>query len=200
VGRKLSVLLRAQLSAGGIATRPLPTHRRVLVTGGSRSGKSAFAEDLLAGSRKVTYVAAGTTVDAADGEWADRVRAHRERRPAAWQTLETLDVAGAFALGGAFLVDGLGTWLTGIIDRSGGWDNADVARSAVASEAAALITAYEQCEGTAVIVTDEVGSGVVPAHASGRLFRDELGRLNATVAAAADEVWLVTAGIGSRLR
>jgi adenosylcobinamide kinase/adenosylcobinamide-phosphate guanylyltransferase len=197
--RAVGPSLRGQLAVAGVSIRDLPTGRRVLVTGGSRSGKSAFAEGLMRGEAVVTYVAAGAPVDD-DAEWANRVRLHRERRPATWQTVETLAVAAAFDAAGAVLVDGLGTWLAGIVDAVDGWSRPELARATVAEDIDELLAGYEGREGAAVIVTDEVGSGVVPEHASGRLFRDELGRLNAAVAAASTEVWLVTAGIASRLR
>jgi adenosyl cobinamide kinase/adenosyl cobinamide phosphate guanylyltransferase len=189
--------LRRQL--GDLELRALPAGRRVLVTGGSRSGKSAFAEALLADQPGVGYVAAGAPPDPADGEWAARIELHRRRRPRHWTTRETLDLAASFGAG-PVLVDSLGSWLTGILDRAACWDDPGVARRVLASETEQLLGAYERSPTFVVLVTDEVGSGVVPAHASGRLFRDELGRLNAALAAVSDEVWLVTAGIGNRLR
>ena len=86
--------------------------RRILITGGVRSGKSRFAETLLAESAEVTYVASGPVPDpAADAEWAARIADHRVRRPAHWSTVETTDVVGALRnVPGPILIDCLGTW------------------------------------------------------------------------------------------
>lgn len=168
---------------------------RVLVTGGVRSGKSRHAEALLAGRAEVTYVAAGPAPDGEDADWAARIVAHRARRPATWTTEETLDVAGALArAAGPVLVDCLGTWLTGIIDARGLWE-ADPATvtSAIEAELDVLVEAV-RARPEVVLVTNEVGLGVVPEHRSGRLFRDLLGTVNQRVAEACDEVHLVIAG------
>ena len=100
---------------------------KVLVTGGVRSGKSRHAEELvltLAGDGPATYVAPGPTTDHdRDPDWAARVAAHRARRPAAWGTIETRDVAAALREGSApVLVDCLGTWLTGVLDEERAWE------------------------------------------------------------------------------
>ncbi|WP_231123832.1 bifunctional adenosylcobinamide kinase/adenosylcobinamide-phosphate guanylyltransferase [Nocardioides sambongensis] len=169
----------------------------VLVTGGVRSGKSRHAEALLADVEAVTYVAAGPTYD--DADWAARVAAHRERRPASWTTVETLDVAAAVRAadrgGRAVLVDCLGTWITGLVDRAEAWEApiADVGE-AVATEAASLVGALREAAVPVVVVSNEVGLGVVPEHRSGRLFRDLLGTVNQQVGAACAEVHLVVAG------
>jgi adenosyl cobinamide kinase/adenosyl cobinamide phosphate guanylyltransferase len=182
-------------------TCDLPSRRRILVTGGSRSGKSQVAEDRLSGHANVVYVATGAVPDGTDAEWARRIQAHRDRRPAHWTTTETLDVAAVLdATGPPVLVDGIGTWLARVMDETGLWDNRPGAEKAMDERTTALIEAWGRTNRDVVVVTDEVGSGVVPATASGRRFRDELGRLNAALARVADEVWLVTAGIGQRLR
>ncbi|HEX3815727.1 MAG TPA: bifunctional adenosylcobinamide kinase/adenosylcobinamide-phosphate guanylyltransferase [Mycobacteriales bacterium] len=186
------------IAAGGIVRRPVS---RVLVTGGSRSGKSQLAEELLADRSDVVYLATGPMPDHTDAEWARRIQVHRDRRPAAWTTVETLDAAAILASDGpAVLLDGLGTWLAGVMDETGLWDDRPGAVEALQGRTADLVDAWRGSVRDVVAVTDEVGSGVVPATSSGRLFRDELGRLNAAIAAGSDEVWLVTAGIGQRLR
>lgn len=169
---------------------------KVLVTGGVRSGKSRHAEELLVGEAAVTYVAPGPTADEdPDPDWADRVAAHRERRPASWTTLESRDLAAALAGGGAVLVDCLGTWLTAVLDEAGAWEqpSAEV-HALVASRLTVAVAALSAAPGPVVLVTNEVGLGVVPAHRSGRLFRDLLGTVNQTLGAACDEVHLVVAG------
>ncbi len=175
------------------------TTRRVLVTGGSRSGKSAHAEALLVGRPAVTYLATGPAPAADDPEWAARVALHQERRPTGWTTVETPDAAAALTAGdGPVLLDSVGTWLAAAMDAAGTWDGRGDAELAAAVDT--FVDTWARVDRDVVAVTEEVGSGVVPATAAGRRFRDELGRLNVRLAAAADEVWLVTAGIGSRLR
>lgn len=177
--------------------------RRVLVLGGSRSGKSRYAEQLLAAERAVTYVATAAGRPG-DRDWAERIERHRQRRPAAWQTVETADPAATITAGGcaALLVDSITTWLARVMDDCGCWlePAPGDARSRLDAAVGALVAAWSAAPVLTVAVSDEVGSGVVPATASGRQFRDALGELNQRLAAAADEVWLVTAGIARRLR
>jgi adenosylcobinamide kinase / adenosylcobinamide-phosphate guanylyltransferase len=169
---------------------------KVLVTGGVRSGKSHHAESLLLGREDVTYVAPGpTTAEDPDPDWAARIAAHRRRRPAGWVTIETRDLADAFArANGPVLVDCLGTWLTGVLDERELWERtteeiADILTPLV-DTAVALLNERDDV----VLVTNEVGLGVVPEHRSGRLFRDLLGTVNQTFGRACDEVHLVVAG------
>src|SRR5690606_29767220 len=173
--------------------------RRVQGTGGARSGKSAEAERRLLAEPEVVYVATGPGPEG-DADWAARVAAHRARRPCWWATEETLDAAGALdraaAAGSAVLLDCAGTWLAGVMGECGMWDEAPPADAGQAAEAriAALLSAWERFPGLLVAVTNEVGSGVVPATRSGGLFRDLLGRLNQRLAAASEEVLLAAAG------
>jgi adenosylcobinamide kinase/adenosylcobinamide-phosphate guanylyltransferase len=170
---------------------------RTLVLGGARSGKSAYAEALLAGEIEVTYVAAGGNWDD-DAEWTERVQLHRARRPASWRTVETCDVAELVrAAAKPLLLDCLGTWLTARIDRHQGWEGR---LDAVHADVDELVAAWRDCRTPAVAVSNEVGSGVVPATASGRLFRDLLGTLNTLIAAESDNVVLMVAGIAMPLR
>ncbi|CAB4950624.1 unannotated protein [freshwater metagenome] len=174
---------------------------RILVTGGVRSGKSTHAEALI-GDEPATYVAAGPTPDAeADPDWTARVAAHKARRSAAWDTVETQDLADALAgAGHPVLIDCLGTWLTAVIDDVGAWeDESDRVHDLVLARTDELTVALRGCEHDVVLVTNEVGLGVVPEHRSGRLFRDLLGTVNQRVAAACDEVHLVVAGRVLRL-
>lgn len=178
--------------------------RATLVTGGARSGKSAYAERVAAEShRAVTYLATGTPATAADAEWAARVAAHVSRRPAEWTTVETTDLADALsaaAPAALVLIDCLTLWLTRLLD--GSWDD-PAAAGAIAERAAGdlcgALRAARDNGVDVVLVTNEVGSGIVPATASGRLFADALGRLNATVASCCDEVVLTVAGRPVRL-
>ena len=172
--------------------------RRVLILGGARSGKSERAELRLAAEPDVTYVATGAT-GADDPDWAARVAAHRARRPAWWRTAETTDLAGLLAAArGALLIDGIGTWLAAVLDDCGGWDPG-ARRDKLAGRVAELIGAWRQASAHVVAVSDETGLGVVPATPAGRLFRDELGRLNQALAAESEEAELVVAGQVLRL-
>jgi len=161
---------------------------RILVLGGSRSGKSAFAESRLARAADVDYVA--TAADRpGDDEWTLRIAAHRARRPEHWKTIETSDVAAVLAADGPpVLIDSITLWVAGVLDEQ------------LEQRADDLIAAWEATSRSAVAVSDEVGSGVVPESPSGRLFRDALGEVNQRLAASADEVYLVVAGIPLRLR
>jgi adenosyl cobinamide kinase/adenosyl cobinamide phosphate guanylyltransferase len=186
----------------GRAHRPGPA-RRTLVLGGARSGKSVTAERMMTEHQDVLYVATGGTRDG-DPEWAQRVALHRDRRPAGWRTAETCDLEPLLAGpgGGAVLVDCLALWLTSAMDDCGAWDDdvwAAGGEAGLRVRTAALVRAWQATPLRVVAVSNEVGSGVVPATASGRRFRDELGRLNAAVAAASDEVLLVVAGRSLRL-
>ncbi|WP_446665811.1 bifunctional adenosylcobinamide kinase/adenosylcobinamide-phosphate guanylyltransferase [Flexivirga sp. B27] len=173
----------------------MTTDVKTLVTGGVRSGKSRHAESLVVGHPSVTYVAPGPTVDEeADPDWVARIAAHRQHRPAHWTTLETRDLATALRTDDAIIVDCLGTWLTAVLDERELWeapvDDAAAAVDELVEAAAAVLQTRDQ----AVLVTNEVGLGVVPAHRSGRLFRDLLGTVNQRLAVACDEVHLVVAG------
>lgn len=167
---------------------------RILVTGGVRSGKSTHAETLLGEEPTVTYVAPGPLRD--DADWATRVAVHRARRPATWSTLETGDLAAALRTPGPLLVDCLGTWLTRQVDEAGLWEaESDVVTAYVDARVTdALAALAEHGDGSVVVVTNEVGLGVVPEHRSGRLFRDLLGVVNQRFGRACDEVHLVVAG------
>jgi uroporphyrin-III C-methyltransferase/precorrin-2 dehydrogenase/sirohydrochlorin ferrochelatase len=194
----------APVPGGGVSS-PIPRARlgrRVLVLGGARSGKSAAAEGMLAGDGLVDYVATGTPPGSGDAEWDTQVAEHRRRRPPQWRTVETLALAEMLAAPAAapVMVDCLTTWLARVMDDCGAWDGGQDAARALAARIDEIIGAWRLTRRHVVAVSDEIGSGVVPGTASGRRFRDELGRLNARIAADSDEVWLCTAGIARRLR
>ncbi|GGW31534.1 bifunctional adenosylcobinamide kinase/adenosylcobinamide-phosphate guanylyltransferase [Streptomyces xantholiticus] len=177
--------------------------RRTLVTGGARSGKSLEAERRLDAFPDVLYVATGGGRDD-DPEWAARVAAHRERRPGSWRTAETCDLVPVLAQDGPpVLIDCLSLWLTDAMDKAGAWDDergAAEGERALRERVGELLAAVRATSRTVVAVTNEVGSGVVPATASGRRFRDELGRLNSAFAAECEQVLLVVAGQALVLR
>lgn len=188
--------------------RPPPTAaasagQRALVLGGARSGKSATAEAMLGECAAVDYVATGHPPGHGDAEWDERIRLHRARRPDHWRTVETLDLASVLTEpepSAAVLIDCLATWLSQTMDQCGLWAEQADADKQLAARQDELVQAWATTARRVVAVSNEVGSGVVPATESGRRFRDELGWLNSRLAATADEIWLCTAGIPTRLR
>ncbi|MET9694973.1 bifunctional adenosylcobinamide kinase/adenosylcobinamide-phosphate guanylyltransferase [Streptomyces sp. NPDC006514] len=177
--------------------------RRTLVLGGARSGKSVEAERRLESFPEVVYVATGGTRDG-DAEWAERIDLHRERRPGSWRTVETCELVPLLAADGPpLLIDCLALWLTDAMDRVGAWDDAvwaEDGQQQLAGRTAELVAAVRATRRPVVMVSNEVGSGVVPATAAGRRFRDELGRLNAAVAGECEHVLLVVAGLVTVLK
>ncbi|GAB1645904.1 bifunctional adenosylcobinamide kinase/adenosylcobinamide-phosphate guanylyltransferase [Krasilnikovia sp. MM14-A1259] len=178
----------------------------VLVLGGIRSGKSAYAESLVADASSVRYLAtaAGAPDDA---EWRARIEAHQRRRPGTWSTEETgadpqrLAVLLADAKpDDTLLVDDLGGWVAALLDpaRPTGdpaGPSGDPARGAGPdAEIAALAAAIRECAGRVVVVSPEVGLSLVPTTPVGRAFTDALGDANQAVAAACDRVVMVVAG------
>jgi adenosylcobinamide kinase/adenosylcobinamide-phosphate guanylyltransferase len=181
--------MSATAAAPGFAPLSLP--RLTLVLGGARSGKSRYAETLIAGAAtRATYVA---TAAADDDEMAERIRHHRERRQSvtlAWETVEApRDLAGTLAEVARpdrpVLVDCLTLWLS----------NALLADADLAAESAALLSALGTVAGPVVLVANEVGLGIVPDNALARRFRDAAGRLNQDIAARAERVVFVAAGL-----
>jgi adenosyl cobinamide kinase/adenosyl cobinamide phosphate guanylyltransferase len=158
-----------------------------LVLGGARSGKSRHAEALVtAAPPPWVYVA---TAEPFDGEMTERIAEHRSRRGGQWQTIEApLDLAGALAnapAGAAVLVDCLTLWLNNLMFKGRDID----------AETARLETALAARGAPVVLVSNEVGSGIVPDNAEARRFRDLQGRLNQRIAARADHVVLLVAGL-----
>ncbi|WP_305091740.1 bifunctional adenosylcobinamide kinase/adenosylcobinamide-phosphate guanylyltransferase [Prescottella sp. R16] len=179
--------------------------RRTLVLGGARSGKSAHAEGLLddvPGDVPVRYVATARRYPG-DTDWDARIEQHRVRRPAWWSTVETgtdLPLSDVLASPGPHpptLVDDLGTWLTGELDDADAWD---APRGTIAGRVDALVAAVAGFDGRLLLVSPEVGLGVIPETRSGRLFRDEIGALNARLAQVCDDVVLVVAGLPLTLK
>ncbi len=170
---------------------PLPA--LTLVLGGARSGKSRFAEALVdSSSLESVYIA---TAQAGDGEMAARIAHHRARRGAAWRTVEApLDLAATLAREAApdraLLVDCLTLWLANIMA-----DGRDIE-----AEAAHLVAALGALSGPVVLVSNEVGQGIVPDNALARAFRDHAGRLHQDIAGVADTVTFITAGLAQTLK
>jgi adenosylcobinamide kinase/adenosylcobinamide-phosphate guanylyltransferase len=169
---------------------------RVLVLGGIRSGKSAWAETEIArsagGQQPVRYVATGA-VRTDDPDWSARVAAHHLRRPTTWTTVETGDVAGQLRSQPVMptLVDDVGGWLVSALDRHEAWTGDTGALYADVDD---LVDAVDGFRSPLALVSPEVGLTVVPATESGRLFTDALGTLNQRLAQACERVVLVVAG------
>lgn len=165
----------------------------VLVLGGARSGKSGFAEqlgDALPGPH--IYIA---TAQAFDEEMTQRIASHRADRDSHWQTVEcplplTEAIQAHDAEGCVILVDCLTLWLSNLM--LGDYD--------VAAARSSLVALLPAVQGTLLLVSNEVGQGIVPDNALARQFRDEAGWLNQAMARAANEVWFVTAGIAQQLK
>ncbi len=165
----------------------MPDPKLTFVLGGARSGKSRHAEALIeAHPAPWLYLATGQAFDA---EMQDRIDAHRARRGADWQVLETpLDLAAALDAapdGRPMLVDCLTLWLSNVM----------LAERDSTADSARLAATLARPRGPWVVVANEVGLGIVPENALARSFRDAAGRLNQRVAAAADAVVLMVAGL-----
>ncbi len=187
------------------ASRPMP--RLVLVLGGARSGKSTFAEKLALNShRPVAFIA---TAVAGDEDMRDRIARHQAMRPGLWHTIEEpLHLADAVreaaTCADVLLLDCITTWLANWLFLQEGADQLDdTAISAlyytgVLREIDDLLNAVDLlgADKTLIIVTNEVGLGIVPAYVLGRIYRDILGLVNQRIAAAATRVYLMVAGLG----
>jgi adenosylcobinamide kinase / adenosylcobinamide-phosphate guanylyltransferase len=164
-----------------------------LVLGGARSGKSSFAQRLAEGADgDLVYIA---TAQAFDAEMAERIDRHQSDRGPRWQTVECpLDLADAIAgyqgHGKTILVDCLTLWLSNLV--LGDHD--------IAGAVTSLTNALKVSPSRIILVSNEVGQGIVPDNALARRFRDEAGWLNQTIARAAGNVWFVTAGLQQRLK
>ncbi len=160
-----------------------------LVTGGSRSGKSEWAETLAQQSNQSVIYVATAMVNSTDREWQTRIIKHQQRRPKTWQTLsEPYKLAWVIRNSlpqQCLLIDSLGTWVANLLDLT---DNSWVKVTDNLQESLAMT------HSTIIFVGEETGWGVVPAYASGRLFRDRLGDLLRQIGSKADTVYLVTGG------
>jgi adenosylcobinamide kinase / adenosylcobinamide-phosphate guanylyltransferase len=168
-------------------------HRRTitLVLGGARSGKSRWAQEQAARFPRVAYLA---TAQASDSEMREKIAHHRRERPATWRTVEVptnlpKTIRSESARADVLLIDCFTLYVANVMRtgrKSDGHNNACVRE---------LRDAIDSCRTSIIAVSNEVGSGVVPAFRSGRVYRDMLGRLNQEVAAIADSVVLMVAGI-----
>ena len=186
--------------------------RLILILGGARSGKSAFAERLASSSgRPVAFIATAT---ADDNEMRERIARHRASRPNGWYTLEEpLDLARAVRRAGeladVLLLDCVTLWLGNVLLQESGQREKDDEGEVELHATGRLFDerALKECEAllavvkllspgkTLIVVTNEVGLGIVPAYPLGRLYRDTLGYINQRLAQAADRVYLMVAGM-----
>lgn len=181
---------------------------RLMVAGGSASGKSEWAEQKVAGwafdtGLPVTYIA---TAEVHDPDFAERVRLHQQRRPLEWGLVEVPDELPALleqvsGQNRILLVDSTGTWLAGRIWRGSqesGWSLEQ--KSLLKDEIDRLAQSLASFRGYCMLVADEVGMGIIPETEMGRLFRDFNGLLNRRLAEVSDEVYQVSCGLPIRLK
>jgi len=179
--------------------------RLTLILGGARSGKSAYAQRLAAErGTAVLYVA---TAEALDDEMAARIAAHRAERPARWRTLETPRYVGreislftAYASPQVILLDCLTLLANNVIGPLPEPVTAEAAEAALNVEIDELLTAYTESSAEWIVISNEVGLGLVPPYPLGRVYRDALGRANQRLAAAADEVLFMVAGLPMKVK
>lgn len=177
-----------------------------LILGGARSGKSTFAEDLAARSgNTVTYIA---TAQALDDEMRARIAVHRQNRPSAWETREIPRKVGSALLeqppkNGVILLDCITLLVSNIILQAAGSSEDDVdeaaAAAAVEQEIEMLLKAIHHIPARWILVSNEVGLGLVPPYPLGRIYRDLLGRVNQRLASQAAQVIFMIAGMPLRL-
>jgi len=207
VGTSVSSNQEQRLPTPETAATALPSAPRlILILGGARSGKSAFAEQLAASSgQSIAFIATAT---AGDDEMRARIARHRASRPAHWHTVEEpFDLAGAVqhaaALADILLLDCITLWLSNWLARHGETSDTDMTASSPLLDAAAMqeiqnllaTLASLDPRKTLIVITNEVGLGIVPAYPLGRLYRDTLGLVNQRLAEAAGRVYLLIAGI-----
>jgi adenosylcobinamide kinase/adenosylcobinamide-phosphate guanylyltransferase len=179
------------------------SHTLTLILGGARSGKSTLAQKLAhERGRQVLYVATAT---AGDAEMAQRIAAHRAERPAHWRTLEAPTQVGAALRRWphpveVILLDCLTLLANNVLAALAEPLTAERAEAALQTEVDGLLEAYAASSADWLVVSNEVGLGLVPPYPLGRFYRDALGRANQHLAARADEVVLMVAGLPWRLK
>lgn len=174
-----------------------------LVLGGARSGKSEFAEDIYKDIDDVTYIA---TAKAVDKEFEERIALHKARRNTKWTTIEAYkDFASIEMKTKYYFLDDVTNMLTNILfDHLGARDivdeDASLVEKLVIDEVATLFTRVKEMDADIVIVSSELGAGLVPEAKLSRLFRDMHGKINQYIAKNADEVYYVIASIGVKIK
>lgn len=175
-----------------------------LVTGGARSGKSSFAEELYKGKEDVVYI--GTSI-VRDEEMGERVMLHREARPKIWRTFEGYrDLEKSIGNEGHYLLDCITVMASNIMfDITKDLDRIDYEiqsgiEEIVVNEIKSLINEINKRGYKLILVTNEVGSGIVPGHHISRVFRDIQGRVNQRIAALCHRVYLVCCGVPVKIK
>ena len=172
----------------------------LLVLGGARSGKSSYAQQVAAGlGDRVLFCA---TAQPLDGEMQERIQAHRQNRPPGWDTLEISDglaaaLAGRTGAYDAVIIDCITLLTANCIGEAMDYRSAE---KAVDDEVDGLIDLMRRADCRFILVSNEVGGGIVPDNRLARVYRDALGRANQRLARAADEVILLTAGLPAKLK
>ena len=173
--------------------------RLTLILGGVRAGKSAYAQRLTASGKSVLFVA---TAEAGDADMQARIEAHRKSRPSDWDTLEEpIDLVSALEpllhRYDTVLLDCLTLWVSNLLLRD---SDTESARKDIPSETRGLLDLCRNGDASWIVVSNEVGLGVVPPTDLGRVYADELGRVNQLVAAEADDVYFMAAGLPLALK
>ena len=177
--------------------------KSTLITGGARSGKSYFAQELaLESGGTVLFVA---TAEAGDEEMKQRIEAHRQKRPSTWNTLEATTQVGrqiAQNIGQAqtVIIDCITLLINNIFQQHDKDTNTAIIEKAVTAEITELVNCIDRVDAIFIMVTNEVGLGLVPADRISRLYRDLLGKANQVLAQRTDEVYLMVAGIPVKIK
>jgi adenosylcobinamide kinase/adenosylcobinamide-phosphate guanylyltransferase len=177
--------------------------KSILILGGARSGKSRLAVEMAQKhGGDVLFVA---TAEARDAEMQRRIEAHRRARPSSWQTLEATTQLGKqiprhIGRARTVVIDCVTLLVNNVFERSGGEADASRLEKAVEAEIQELLDCVTRSGAIFIIVSNEVGLGIIPADLVSRLYRDALGRANQVLAARADEVYLLVAGLPVRVK
>jgi adenosylcobinamide kinase / adenosylcobinamide-phosphate guanylyltransferase len=172
--------------------------KSILITGGARSGKSTLAQEM--GKKATGQVLFVATAEAGDEEMTRRIKAHKQSRPSSWKTLEIQTDIGSRILkeagkAGTVIIDDITLLVMNVFTQCGENSDADILDKAVTAEIQELIGCIGHCKANFIIVTNEVGLGIIPADIVSRQYRDLLGKANRMLAQHVDEVYFMVAGI-----